>query len=112
MIKGSLDAAYDLIKDWSKEERQKLRDQVPKTALETQFRGAPLLDVARQAVKISHTGLKARSRHNDSNDDERVFLGPIDDIVEEGRTRADRLLDRYYNEWNGDIDELFKDQAY
>ena len=109
---GALDAAYDLIRDWTKEERQTLRDDVPREALNTKFRNGTLLDIARQTVKISEAGLKARGRHNDSNDDERVFLGPIEDIVDEGRTRAERLLEQYQNDWNGDIDELFKNQAY
>ena len=109
---SALDAAHDLIKDWTKEERQQLRDEVPKTALNTKFRDGTLLEIARQVVDISNAGLKARGCHNDSNDDERVFLGPIEDIVNEGRTRAERLLDQYHNEWNGEIDELFKNQAY
>ncbi len=109
---SSLDAAYDLIKDWSAIERQSLRDEVPKTALDTPFREGTVLDIARQMLDISKAGLKARARRNDSDDDERVFLGPIEDIVAEGRTRSQRLLDQYHNEWNGNIDELFKNQAY
>ena len=30
---ASLDAAWDLVKDWSAEERQKLRDDVPRAGL-------------------------------------------------------------------------------
>ncbi len=109
---GALDGAYDLIADWSQEERQNLRDEVPRAALQTKFRAGELLDLARSMVEISKTGLKARARHNDANEDERIFLGPIEEIVEEGRTRAERLLDRYEHEWHGNIDELFKNQAY
>jgi glutamate--cysteine ligase len=108
----ALDAAYDLIRDWSTQERQMLRDEVPKTALKTKFRSGALHDVSRQMLAISSAGLKARGRRNDANDDERIYLGPIEEIVEEGRTRAERLLDRYYNEWNCDIDQLFMHQAY
>ncbi len=109
---GALDGAYDLIKDWSAEERQTLRDEVPRTALQTKFRGGELLEQARAMVEISKAGLKARARTTDANEDERIVLGPIEEIVEEGRTRAQRLLDRYENEWNRNIDELFKNQAY
>ncbi len=109
---GSLDAAYDLIKDWSTKERQDLRDMVPKTGLQTPFRGGTLLDIAREVMSISQAGLKARGRHNDAGDDERVFLGAIEDVVDEGRTRAERLLEQYDNEWQGNIDHLFKNHAY
>jgi len=108
----ALDAAFDLIKDWSVDERQMLRDEVPRTALNTPFRGRPLLEVARQMIHISKAGLKARARYNDNHEDERAYLGPIEDIVEEGRTRAERLLEQYEKDWNGNIDELFKSQAY
>ncbi|MCP4934142.1 MAG: glutamate--cysteine ligase [bacterium] len=109
---GSLDAAYDLIKDWSTDERQSLRDMVPKTALQTQFRNGRLLDIAREFINISKAGLKARARHNDSGVDERVFLDAVEDVVEEGRTRSERLLEQYDNEWQGDINQLFKNHAY
>ena len=109
---GALDAAFDLVKDWDEQERQTLRDEVPRTALQTKFRGGELLEQARTMIGISRAGLKARARCNDANEDERIFLGPIEEIAEEGRTRAERLLDRYHNEWGENIDELFKDQAY
>jgi glutamate--cysteine ligase len=32
-------------------------------------------------------------------------------IVEEGRTEADRLLAAYEGEWGGNIDRLFETQA-
>ena len=35
---ASLDAAWDLVKDWTAEERQKLRDDVPKLALAAKMR--------------------------------------------------------------------------
>ena len=92
---GALDAAFDLTKDWSTSERQKLRDEVPVGALNTKFRNGTLLDVAKEIMPISRAGLQARARLSDSDDDERVYLGPIEDIVDEGRTRAERLLDRY-----------------
>ncbi|HCX67101.1 MAG TPA: glutamate--cysteine ligase, partial [Rhodobiaceae bacterium] len=57
---SSLDAAWDLVKDWTAEERQDLRDKVAKYGLQTPFRGGTLLDVARKAVAISRAGLEAR----------------------------------------------------
>ncbi len=107
-----LQAAFDLVKDWRVEERQTLRDEVPRTALQTGFRGGTVLDIARELLPLSRAGLKARARLNDSGEDERIYLGTLEEIVEEGRTRAERLLDRYQNEWNNDIDQLFVDQAY
>jgi glutamate--cysteine ligase len=109
---ASLDAAYDLIKDWSAEERQALRDGVPRQALATPFRRGTVLDIARGVLALSSEGLKARG-HNDSlAGDETLFLKPLADIVERGQTDAERLLKRYRGEWGGDIRHVFRKDAY
>src|SRR3546814_20412212 len=59
---GALDAAWDLVKDWTLEEHQQLRDQVPRQALHTPFRGRTLNAVAVTAVEIADAGLKSRTR--------------------------------------------------
>ncbi len=106
---GALDAAWDLVKDWSQEERQTLRDEVPKTAIHTDFRGGDVNDIAKQVLKISAAGLAARGRLNWEQFDETQFLGPLNRIVETGKTSAERLLDRYNGEWDGDLNHLYDD---
>ena len=49
---ASLDAAYDMVKDWTAPERQALRDAVPKLALHAPFRGGIVNDLARQALAL------------------------------------------------------------
>lgn len=109
---SALDAAWDLVKDWTAEERQELRDNVPKDALNAPFRSGKVLDIARQAVAISRSGLEARSRQDGMGDDETVFLKTVENIVESGKTPADELLDAYDNSWKGDIDRLFAEHAF
>lgn len=105
---GALDAAWDLVKDWSEEERQTLRDDVPKTATHTDFRGGSVNDVAKQVLEISAAGLAARGKLNWEQYDETQFLAPLNKIVETGKTSAERMLDRYHGEWDGDLNELYK----
>src|SRR5574338_937867 len=50
---AALDAAWDLVKDFSLAERHALRDGVPKHALKLPFRGGTVRDLAREAVKIA-----------------------------------------------------------
>ncbi len=59
---ASLDGAWDIVKDWTAEERQALRDAVPRTALATPFRNRTVLDIAREVVAIARDGLKRRAR--------------------------------------------------
>ena len=109
---GALDAAWDLVRDWSSEERQALRDAVPRQAMHAPFRGGTVLDVARECVKISRAGLAARAEFDESGDDETLFLQALEDIVATGRTPADSLLAAYEGEWDGNIDRLFESEAF
>ena len=77
----ALDAAWDLCRDWSEEERQYLRDETPKTALYTPFRGRTVLDVSREVLEIAEAGLKRRGQMNGIGEDETIFLSELKEIV-------------------------------
>ena len=108
----SLDAAWDLVKDFSMEERNALRDGVPKLALKVPFRGGTLRDIAAQALKISAAGLQRRAIHNSKGADESGFLDPLVEFTEANQTPAERKLALFHGEWNGDIDRVFREFAY
>jgi glutamate--cysteine ligase len=109
---AALEAAWSLVKSWSAEERQALRNDVPRTALKTPFRKGLVLDVAREAVQIAASGLKARRRLNPQGSDERVFLEPVEAIVASGRTTAEDLLAHYEGDWGRNIDRIFTEHAF
>ena len=105
----ALDAAWDLVKDWSMEEREELRNAVPKHALDAPVPGGGTLrDLGREVLKISRAGLAARARLNSGGDNETGFLETLDEIVASGKVPAQRLLDRYHGEWGGDITRVYK----
>lgn len=108
----ALDAAWDLVKDFSLAERNALRDGVPKLALHVPFRNGTLRDLAREALKISAAGLQRRARLNAKGADESRFLDPLIDVVESGQTAAERKLELFRGEWGGDIDRVFREFAY
>ncbi|MGB3719812.1 MAG: glutamate--cysteine ligase [Proteobacteria bacterium] len=108
----ALDAAWDLVKDWTAEERQSLRDSVPKWALDAPFRKGTVKDIAREAVAIARTGLKNRNKLNANGDDECIHLHFVEDTAASGRTPADDLLSRYEGHWQGDINHIFTDYAF
>jgi len=108
---SALDSASALIADWTTEERQGLRDTVPRLGLKTPFRGRDLRDVGRDMVDLALGGLQRRARLDRNGEDERMALAPLVEIIEEGRTPADKLLADYAGSWHGDIDKLFETQA-
>ncbi|MEO3428377.1 glutamate--cysteine ligase [Pelagibius sp. CAU 1746] len=109
---GALDAAWDLVKDWTLEEHQYLRDEVPRQALHTPFRGKPLNAVARQAVEIAAQGLKARRLLDGQGDDETHFLSLLRSRVEREKSPAEYLLDDFHGRWRESIDPVFTECAY
>lgn len=108
----SLNAAWDLVKDWTEEERQTLRDAVPTTGLKTKFRNRSVQEIARDVVEISQQGLKRRAMFNQDGDDETHFLAPVEETVMFGKTPADQMLEDYHGIWGGDITKVFEHYAY
>ncbi|WP_294301843.1 glutamate--cysteine ligase [uncultured Sphingomonas sp.] len=109
---GALDAAWDLVKDWSMEERETLRTSVPKLALDAPIRGGTLKDIAGDVLDIATAGLSARARLNGAGDSEAGFLDPLREIVRSGKVPAQVLLDRYHGAWNGDVARVYDEYSY
>ena len=109
---GVLDQAHEMIRDWSAEEREALRNDVPAGGLETRFRNGRVLDLAKEMLALSREGLKRRARVNDGGQDERVHLAAVEETLASGLSPADVMLRRYAGEWGGNLAHAFKDYAY
>jgi glutamate--cysteine ligase len=108
----ALDAAWDIVKDWTDEERSALREAVPKLGLKTPFRNTNMQALARQMLEISRAGLRRRAEVDAIGGTEEGFIEPLFQIVETGRTRAEDLLERYHGAWGRDLTKLFVEHAY
>ena len=108
----SLDAAWDLVKDWTSEEHKYLRAEVPKNALKTTFRKGKVQGVAREVLEIASAGLRRRNRLDTVGADETGFLGALYEIVESGQTAGEEKLHKFKTVWNGNIDQVFEEYAY
>jgi glutamate--cysteine ligase len=110
---GALDAAWDEVKHWTLEERQKLRDDVPKLGLGAVTPdGEGLLTFAGRILGIAEAGLNARARLNAAGDNESGFLDPLREIVASGRTPAEQLLQRFHGEWRGDLGRVYEEHSF
>lgn len=109
---ASLDAAYDLVKLWSTEERQALRDDVPRLGLKSEVRSHKLSDIAKEVLAMSDAGLKARGFKNPDGDDECFYLDPLHEIIEDGWSLSDRIADLFKNEWDEDVDKVYEALQY
>ena len=109
---ASLDGAWNLVKHWTAEERQALRDAVPTQGLKAMIRGRTVQDVARDVLQLSRAGLEARNQQSRKGRTESSFLDVLDETVSTGKTAADQLLELYHGAWKGDISRVFRDFAY
>ena len=106
----ALDAAWDLVKGWDMDGREALRSAVPKLGLDAPLPGGgKLKDIAAEVLAISRSGLAARARLNKAGDNECAFLNPLDEIVASGKVPAQRLLDKFHGEWNGDLSRVYEE---
>ena len=108
----ALDAAWDLCRDWTDEEREFLRTEVPRLGLKTPFRGGTLQDVTKEVLKIARAGLASRTRLDRRDRDETLFLDILEEIADSGITPAEEMLDAYNGHWQGDIDKIYEEYSY
>jgi glutamate--cysteine ligase len=108
----ALDAAKELVATWTADERQSLRDSVPKTALATPFRNHTVLEIARDVVGIARDGLKRRAVSGNGVADETCYLAPLEETLALGKTPAENLLMQYQTRWGRSVEPLFEEQVY
>ena len=108
----TLAAAWDLVKDWTAEEREYLRVETPKQALATPFRGGAVGDIAAEVLALARAGLRARGHLSSSGLDETQYLEPLEPIIAERRTQAEVLLEFYHGAWAGSVDPVYTERAY
>src|SRR5918998_4407343 len=109
----ALDAAWDRIKHWTIDEREQLRRDVPKLALDAALPGGGTVhDLASEVVELAALGLTRRAVLNPAGDNEGGFLDPLRDVVASGMTPADRLLDKFHGEWGGDVRRIYEEFSF
>jgi len=108
----SLDAAWDLAKGWNAEERQRLRDEVPKLGLAAKIRGQTVFELATQMLKLARAGLTRRKHRGDGGRDETCYLDVLEERLSRGVTPAEELLEKYRGPWRGSVDPIYIEQAY
>ncbi|MDX1460295.1 MAG: glutamate--cysteine ligase [Xanthomonadales bacterium] len=108
----ALDAAWDIARGWTLDEREQLRQDAPRIGLKATVGGRSLQDIALELLDIAAHGLTARKRLNASGDNETGFLTPLREIAESGVTPAERKLRLFETDWNGSVEPLFEECAY
>jgi glutamate--cysteine ligase len=109
---AALDAAWDMVKDWTAAERQALRDAVPRLGFRAAIRGRSVLALAADTLTLAQAGLARRRCLNAAGDDESCHLRVLQEFVARGITPAEELLEKFQGPWRGSVDPLFTEYAY
>ncbi len=108
----ALTAAEAYVANWTPEMVEQLRSDVPAGGFKAEIDGVQLLDHAKEILKISLAGLRARDNVNALGVDETVFLEPLRETMASGLTHAEKLLQLYHGSWQGDVKKVFEEYAY
>ena len=109
---NALNAAWDLVKNWTAEDRETLRSDAPRLGLKASIQGRNLGDIAKDILGLASSGLTQRNRLNQAGQDEAIYLEPLLAIAQSGRPPAEELLTAYHGRWQGSVDPVFKECAY
>ncbi|MEE9196037.1 MAG: glutamate-cysteine ligase family protein, partial [Alphaproteobacteria bacterium] len=109
---GALDAAWDLVKGWSRQDHEFLRTEVPKRALATPFQGRTVGDLALEVLEMAREGLRRRQYKDQAGRDETRHLDTLMEIANARRTPAEDLLEAFETRWEGSVDPVFRELAY
>jgi glutamate--cysteine ligase len=111
---GALDAAWDLVKGFTADQREALRVEASVAGLQARVEGISMHELAREAVAIAEQGLRARGRAGAGGlvPDETHFLNALKESVESGKVPADELLEQYEGPWEGDLSRIYGEYSY
>lgn len=86
---NALDSAYDLIKSWSYKQLVQLKEDIITQGLNANFKDTKLIEIAKEVLSISKSGLLARGLG------EEIFLSPLENLVKSGKTMAESKLELF-----------------
>ncbi len=107
-----LDAAWDLVRGWSLEERLQLRMEAPRLGFGAVIRKRTLQSLAQELLEMSSAGLHQRNFTGASGENETGYLEPLFTAAETGQTPADVKLALFHGAWNGSVEPVFTEFAY
>jgi len=89
----ALAAADAMTADWTHDEVNASRKEIWQKGLGARFRAGTLQPFAEKLIEIAEGGLERRAFLSASGKDERAHLTALKELVAQGKTPADRLLD-------------------
>ncbi|WP_018631656.1 glutamate--cysteine ligase [Neomegalonema perideroedes] len=109
---AALDAAFDLVKDWTHAEVLALRAAVPAQGMAAKIGGRDLWSVADEVLALAEAGLNARAAEFGAGASEAAYLAPLRGMLERRETAAGRLIRLYKTEWRESVRPAFQTEVF
>lgn len=108
----ALAAAWDVARNWTREEREVLRDDAAHYGLKAKIRGRTVQDIALETVAIAREGLRRRAAAGKRDADETGFLDTLQEIAEAGVTLGEETARHFIEDLKGDKAALLAECSY
>ncbi|MFP6638783.1 MAG: glutamate-cysteine ligase family protein, partial [Myxococcota bacterium] len=105
-------SAWDLVSSFTMVERQQAQHSVARRGLAGEVAGLAVHALAGQLVEISSRGLVRVAERQGLLQDERAFLDPLQQVLEDGRSPGEVILENWRNDWNGSLERLIDFARY
>jgi glutamate--cysteine ligase len=103
------DAAMALMESPTTAELAGLLRAVAHDGFAAHYRGRPVLGLARELIEIADAGLARQNCRNVDGEDERCYLKPLHELLDEGVTFGERLQRFYNTSWGGSIEPMWRE---
>jgi glutamate--cysteine ligase len=108
----ALAACWQMVKAWSAQERQKLRDDVPRLGFKAEVGKRSMLALAQDMVRLASQGLNRRQQLDRNGRDETRYLRALEESVARGVTPAEEMLEKFHSKWKGSVEPVFDEYSY
>ena len=106
------EAAWELVRGSSQEEREAARADVARRGLAAHFAGRPVLGIAREVAEIAREGLRRIGHAGRRDPDESSYLDPLFEQLELGVSPGQIVLERWEGEWQRSLGRLIEYARY
>ena len=103
----ALDGAWQIVKGWRADERQALREAVPREGLAAKIQGRSLREIGLEVLALAKAGLIRRGHLNAARQDESHYLAVLDDYLQTGENAAAKLLKLYHTDWQNSVKPVY-----
>ena len=95
-----------------RDERQALRDDVPRLGFKARIKDRYLFEIAKECLALAHSGLRRRGHIDHLGRDESRHLEPLERIIDWGRTPAEEMLEKFHGPWQGSVEPAYDEYAF